>query len=474
MADVLLIVPPFSFASLNTNGDGRRGGFYLYYPPLGLCSIGACLRADGFGVRIVDCRIERVDRKRILSIIDTEQPAVIGMMVTTPTLPVCHRWFKMFSERRDAGKTGAVLVAGGPHVSCDPEIIRELGADYGIAGDGEPGMAALARHVARGEGGLDAVPGLVRADNGNLLANPTATVESVANAPFPDRSLLRENLYFNPYFPARTTTILSARGCPFKCTFCSRSESMGAYRPLPVEEFLEEAAEIGRRGYGFASLIDETFTHDRDRAAAVAEGLLKGNTRFRWSCQTRADAVDREIIALIKRAGCVNISFGVETGGGEARRNLEKEITNEQCRSALELCREAGISTNAFFIIGGPDDTERDLAETIDFAVALEPDYAVFNIGTLFPGSRFFEQECNSGRASREIWDRYMRGETPLPVLSRALGRDTLAAYLSRGYRRFYLRPRYLARYLPKLRSPRRFAYMLRLAKTVVTDYAGI
>ncbi|MEW5946802.1 MAG: radical SAM protein [bacterium] len=488
MTDVLLIVPPFNFSALNSAArKGGAGGYYLYYPPLGLCSIGACLKARGFSVRIVDCFIERVDARKIAAVAAACRPKIVGVSVTTPSLPAARDFVRALRGHRDASGAGFIIVAGGPHVSCDPGIVASLGADAGIAGDGEPGMTALAKGVPREDGAapdwtraMDPAPGLVTPDNGSVKTSPPAAVESMGAVPFPDRSLVAGNPYFNPYFPSRTTTFLSARGCPFRCAFCSRTGSMGSYRPRPVEDFLREAEAIRRDGYGFVSVIDETFTYDRARAAALAEGLLDAggagarNRRrapFRWSCQTRADMVDRDVLDALRRAGCVNVSFGVEAGDAAVRRGLDKDISYERLRDAFRLCREAGVTTNAFMMIGNPSETEGDVERGIDFVMSLSPDYAVFNIATLLPGSVLYEEKLAKGTLTRGIWDEYMRGERGLPVLSEALSRETLAAHLRRGFLRFYARPGAILRSLWRMRSPRRLALMMRLARTVILDY---
>jgi radical SAM superfamily enzyme YgiQ (UPF0313 family) len=322
-----------------------------------------------------------------------------------------------------------------------------------------------------GKGDLGSVPGLVTIQGSKVSVNSSAPVESLGGIPFPDRMLVKDNRYFNPYFPARTTTMLSARGCPFTCAFCCRTEAMGAYRPRPVDEFLEESSLLDQMKYGFVSLIDETFTYDRRRAAAIAEGLLNRNTRFRWSSQTRAELVDAEIINLMKRAGCINLSFGVETGSSAVRGRLEKPISDDQFIHAFRLCRDAGITTNAFLMIGNPHETDDDIRRTFDFTVRLHPDYAAFNIATLFPGTKFYQQKLKSGEIDRTIWNRYMKDEEPLPTLSSHLSRAALAAHLRKGYYSFYLRPAYILKKLAQMHSPRRFFYLMRLARTVITDY---
>ncbi|MEW6203482.1 MAG: radical SAM protein [bacterium] len=487
MTDVLLIVPSFSFAAMNTAGNGRgAGGYYLYYPPLGLCSIGACLKQNGISVRITDCYIERLGDSGILKIVDVEKPKLIGITTTTPTLPVVNRLIRTLKEHREKSGDAFKIVVGGAHISCDPEILPELGADFGIVGDGEAGMVSLALNIAEGKGELsigdgrwetgdgrrEMIAGLVTIQDSRVVVNPPAVVESLGEVPFPDRTLVKENRYFNPYFPARTTTLLSARGCPFTCAFCCRSEAMGAYRPRPIEEFLEEASQVDRAGYGFVSLIDETFTYDRARAAAIADGLLKRNIRFRWSAQTRAELVDTEIIRLMKKAGCINVSFGVESGNSRIRSELDKPISDAHFVDAFRICREAGVTTNAFVMIGNPDETEEDINKSIDFVIGLQPDYAAFNIATLFPGTKFYRHAIENGAIDRTIWGRYMRGEEPLPALSAHFSRDALSAFLQKGYSRFYLRPAYIMKKVWQMRSPRQLAYLARIARTVIAEYA--
>jgi radical SAM superfamily enzyme YgiQ (UPF0313 family) len=473
VCDVILAIPPVDFSLLNSvNGRRtRRAGYYLYYPPLGLCSIAGSLRAAGFGAAIMDGGFEDGWPAPLLRRVQAENPAIVGLLVTTPGLPVSFQTIRSLRELKKKKGLRFEIVVGGPHISCDPEIVTDLDADYGVAGDGEDAVVKLAALLINDSGELADIPGLIWRQDETLKMNPPAAHDAVAAYPPPDRSLLDTRLYFNPFTPAPTTTAISARGCPFQCLFCSRSASMGAYRPRPVDAVLDEMHAIRDAGYGFVSVIDETFTFDRERAAALCEGMLRLGPGFKWSCQTRIDTMDDETLSLLRRAGCVNISFGVEAGQTNTRNQMGKPFDDTRAARVFAACRRLGISTNAFFMIGNPGEAAADVREGVAFAQSLRPDYAVFNIATLLPGSIYYQQLVEAGKIKRDVWPRYMRGEVPLPLLSESLDKPQLVALLNEAYRAFYLRPEFILRRLSALRSPRQAWHLARQGMTVIGDY---
>lgn len=471
--DVILAIPPVDFSLLNSvNGRRtRRSGYYLYYPPLGLCSIAGSLRAAGFGAAIMDGGFDGDWPEPLLRRVQAENPALVGLLVTTPGLPVSLQTIKALRELKKNKGLRFEIVAGGPHVSCDPEIVNDLDADFGVAGDGEDAVVKLAQLLINQAGDPADIQGLIWKQGESLRINEPAPRDAVAAYPPPDRSLLDTRMYFNPFTPAPTTTAISARGCPFQCLFCCRSASMGAYRPRPVAAVLDELRDIRDAGYGFVSIIDETFTFDRERAAALCEGLLRLGPGFKWTCQTRADTVDEEMLRLLRRAGCVNISFGVEAGGANVRGDMGKNFDDARVAGVFAACRKLGISTNAFFMIGNPGEDAAAVRGGVAFAQSLRPGYAVFNIATLLPGSVYYQQLIEGGKIKRDVWPRYMRGEAPLPLLSNTLDKPQLVALLNEAYRAFYLRPEFILRRLSALRSPRQAWHLARQGMTVIGDY---
>lgn len=469
----ILVIPSFDFTILNSV-EGQRtrsAGYYLYYPPLGLCSIAATLQASGFPVSIFDGQFERGWPGCLLRKIEDEKPALIGILTTTPTLPVVKNLISELRALRERTGDDSKITVGGAHISCDPEIVPELGADFGVVGDGEEPARALMEILSAGSADYKNAPGLVWSDDGVLRRNPPSPPGAMMNYPIPARELLNRDKYYNPFFPAPTTSVLSARGCPFECSFCCRSHAMGVYRARPVETFLEEMRRVQNQGYGFVSVVDETFTYDSARAAAISEGLLAMGPKFKWSCQTRADTANAETLKLLKRAGCINMSFGVEAGDPAVRGSVQKGIGDNVFMRAFSLCREAGISTNAFIMIGNPGEGEAEIERSIEFARRLDPDYVAFNIGTLFPGSRFYEQLLKDNKTDRSVWTKYMNGEIGLPLLSDRLDKAQLSALLRRGFMEFYMRPAYIMKKLAAMRSPRQMWHLARRAGTIVGDY---
>ncbi len=471
--DILLISPPFDFSEMNTdNRSGtKQAGYYLFYPPIGLCSVAASLAAAGFSVDVVDGQVDAATEEELIRLVESEKPKIVGISATTPALRVVAR---LVGELR--ARVGAPVVVGGPHVSCDPEIVVALGADYGVVGDGEGPMVRIAESILRGKPLPGDETGIVTSDQGggNRCSRPTVipAIADLDAIPPADRGFLRNPAaYFNPFVKARTTMLLTARGCPFHCSFCCRTPSMGEYRPVAEERAVAEMERVAADGYGFVSIIDETFTYDRERALRLAREMRGHGFGIRWSCQTRADLVDAEVLREFSAAGCINISFGVESGDAAAREDMDKKISDAAFEDAFAACRKAGITTNAFIIIGGPDDTRETIARSIRRVVELDPDYVVYNVGTLFPGTREYESRVAAGEIDRTVWDRYLRGETPMPSLSRGLDRAELAGYLRRGYTSFYLRPRYIMKKIASVRSVRDVLVLARQARTVVTDY---
>ncbi len=462
----MLIVPPFDFTIINSDKSRgtKQAGYYLYYPPLGLCSIAAVLEKAGYSAAILDGMVDAASERQMLDMVLPMKPKIVGFNVTTPALPVIWRMIKAVKER-----LGVPVIVGGAHISCDPEIIREIGADFGVVGDGETPMVRIADHLLKGVPLDPQEPGIITPDAPVPVSPAFADLSSL---PVPARNKLRNpRAYFNPFVNKPTTTLLSARGCPFMCTFCCRTVSMGDYRPLDLEVVLDEMAQVESEGIGFVSLIDETFTYDRERAIALARGMRGRGFRFRWSCQTRAELADEEALREFRAAGCINVSFGVEAGDDSERNRLDKKIKNSDYERAFDACRRTGITINAFMMIGAPEETPENIIKTIELPLQLEPDYAVFNVGTLFPGSREYHNRLADGSIQREIWNSYMKGEADLPVLSKTLDISELSEYLRKGYSKFYMRPRYIWKKLISIRSAREVLVLARQARTVVTDY---
>ena len=201
---------------------------------------------------------------------------------------------------------------------------------------------------------------------------------------------------------------------------------------------------------------DDSFTFNKNRTLELCDEIIKNNLKIIWSCETRVNLVDKELLEKMKKAGCYIISYGVESGDQNILNNLKKDITIEQAKNAFKLTKEAGILTVAYFMIGSPGDTNETIEKTVDFAKELDADFAQFSICTPFPGSELFDNLSKKG-IKIEDWDKasYVtsKGKSKPIILTDNLNEEEIKKWYSKAYKEFYLRPRYILKALLRMKS---------------------
>ncbi|MFH1531309.1 MAG: radical SAM protein [Pseudomonadota bacterium] len=246
-----------------------------------------------------------------------------------------------------------------------------------------------------------------------------------------------------------------AAAAPFKCIFCSTPR--GGYRTRTPAGIVDEMEQCLASGAEEIHFVDDTFNLGRRRLAEISGEILRRRVQIRWSFRGRADGIDFEGAALARRAGCVRMHLGVETGTAEGLDLLRKGVALEQIEQAVRLARENHIVSVAYFILGCPHErTERDVLETIRFAVRLGPDFAMFNILAIYPGTELFEMAVAKGLLGADFWTGFALDPRPdftIPLWEEHLDRATLNRLLTRSYRSFYLRPSMIWRNLRGLSS---------------------
>jgi radical SAM superfamily enzyme YgiQ (UPF0313 family) len=347
---------------------------------------------------------------------------------------------------------------GGPHLSAHrQEFFKDCpDLDFGIVGEGEANFPALVRRLEEGKDPWD-VPGLVSPDK---LNPPGDFIHDLDGIPFPARSLLPHGAYRYALWPGKkVTTMITSRGCPYRCIFCDKSIFGSKWRARSPKNVLDEMEQIVKEA-GIQSVViyDDLFTLDKQRVKEICQGILERGLRFQWKCEGRVDRVDEEMLAWLKKAGCSLIAYGVESGNQVGIDYLQKGITLSQIRRAFALTRQAGIQPMAYFILGIPVETYAQGLETIRFARELNPDYAQFSILSPFPGTKLYEEAKAKG------WYQEVEANNPFdkdqkrPVLiSEHWSEESLRKILRQAHRSFYFRPSYVLR---KLRSIRGFKQM--------------
>ncbi|MBI2891526.1 MAG: radical SAM protein [Nitrospirae bacterium] len=291
-------------------------------------------------------------------------------------------------------------------------------------------------------------PGVIVRSNGTFAFTPERPrSRDLDRLPLPAFDAFPVEAYDGMYRIRRNPALLlsSARGCPYQCIFCQNPGGT-QYRYRSIDAVMDEIEHDLQR-YPIRQIVftDETFTINRKRTTALCEAMLSRGVprRLRWVCETRVDAVTRDLLALLKEAGCEAISFGVEAGNQAVLDAIRKKSRKEEAVQAIRWCRELGIFTQSNFIIGHPDETRETISDTIRFALELGADSAGFSILVPFPGTevmRMAERGEGGLRLLTRDWTKFGK-QAGASLELEHLPRSVLERILLGAYLRFYLRP---------------------------------
>lgn len=438
-------------------------------PSLGLCSLSAVLKNAGYECRILDAYAENLTAAEFGRRVKAFAPDAVGVTSTTPYFDMAA---KTCAELKKIAPHIPVIL-GGPHVTVMKKDAMGLATvDYAVRGEGEVSIIPLVEAL-QGKRPLGEVPNLYYRHEGEIVATaPDDRGIDVNTLPMPDRSDLPLDRYYDALsLHKHAMSMMSTRGCPYRCLFCEEDVRGGKYRQRSVELTIAEMESIVKAlGYREIIIYDDTFTANRKRTVELCEQIIRRGLKFTWDCRTRVDRVDYELLALMKRAGCHRISFGVEAGTERVRDILRKNITDTEIRNAFIWCRQLGIRTIGYFMFGTPSETKDEIIRTIEYAKDISPDIAHFCITAPYPGTDLYRIGVEQGYFAPGFWEEYVRNggvEKPeIPYfVSDSLTREELDGLLKRSYREFYFRPSYILQRLKSLNSFGEFLWNAKLVK---------
>jgi radical SAM superfamily enzyme YgiQ (UPF0313 family) len=447
---VVLVNPPAK-DSIDTELPGFIASAAGVFPPLGLMYLASYLKRHNRGcdVAILDSAAEGKDVAASLAALSGLSPDVVGITAHTQNL------LDVISLVRGIKKIdGRIHVTlGGPHATLFPAAsIRIEGVDTVVAGEGEAVFSALVDRLSRG-GDLKEAPGVVFKEDGvSRAAGPAASLDGLDSYPFPERRGmdLRPYCYALGSDSGLMTTMISGRGCSGSCVFCSTPRTPHRRRsPGNIADEMEECARMGIREVHF---VDDTFNDDAGHAAAVCDEVKRRRLPVTWGIRARADKLSEALLCRLKESGCARVNIGAETSSDHGLSLLGKGITVVQVRDAFSKARKAGLTTAAYFMLGCPHEkTAKDVDKTIDFAVELDPDFAMFNLLTPYPGTALYKDGIQRGIIAKDCWEAFAehpRKDFRIPCWEEWLSRDELEGLLMKAYRRFYLRPGFVLKTL--------------------------
>ncbi len=355
--------------------------------PLGIASIAAVLEKNGYHVKIVDFNYYKGNFTKDLV---KWNPEVIGIGGTTNTR---KQSFKIAREAKKANPDYTVVYGGIHATFAAGETLSNISSiDYVIKGEGEFSFLKLCNKIIRNEGKeILSIDGLCCRSNGRIIENKAKRINSLGNLPIPARHLFDNDYSLKlDFFDVDAAVLITSRGCPVNCSFCSASKMFpGGVRLRPMESVKEEIDSIlTRKKIGGLKIFDSTFTADRDHVTEFCRFIKPYN--LLWECEIRADTVDYTLLSIMKDAGCCYVDLGLETTNEKLLKGINKQISVLQAEQALEWCKKLDIKTKVFFIFGHLGQTFNECLKDIKWLKLhrKDIDYFANSIGLkLFPGT---------------------------------------------------------------------------------------
>jgi len=424
----------------------------LSYPPLALLSLAAFLRDQSHHVcEIMDAQLDHLSNEDMENQIREFAPDVVGITCFTVQLvDVMHS----IRAARAAGVQYVVL--GGPHINDFPkESLALEGVDAVVKGEGQQPLLELLK-VWEGGDVAKGIKGVIAHSEDPIPEEDVYFSNDLDTYPIIDRTLVDYTRYYDVMGEGGIfTSIVTSRGCPYRCTFCNTPRHR--YRVQSPERVCEEIEACIRLGIKEVYFVDDTFNITNQRVHDLCDEIIRRGLEFSWTVRFRVKGVDRPLLLKMKEAGCARIQLGVEQGTEEGLLRLKKDVTSREIESAFALCREVGINTVAYFMIGTPVERSRqDVLDTIEYSIRLKPDFVMYNIMTPFPGTTLYDEGVRDGVLELEPWTNFMENPTEefkAQVWDEHFTRDELRDLLHFAYRRFYWRPQFVVRNLFQIRN---------------------
>lgn len=452
--DIILIVPHY----------GAQDGFiwkaieYRFQSP-GVLSIATYLNSKGYKTTIFDCNLEQIFEKdfdaEFYKRYGKDSFKFIGFSAATQTINAAYR----LAEKLKIKYPETVLIFGGAHPTALPEdVLKNAFADIVVIGEGELTSELIISNVSKSE-----IDGIAYKENDEIITNaPAKRIKNLDDLPINDYNLIPLKLckpLIGSYEKLPATIMVTARGCPGRCTFCSRVVGNQLSELSPQRIF--EEINILYHNFGIRQIIfyDDTFISNRKRIEDFCDLLIASDIKISWTCSSRVDRVYPDLLSKMKMAGCHQIMYGIESFNEQVLRNLNKKTKPEEIYFAIEETKKAGIEARAAIMIGSPGDTKEILNDNIRHLNKLNPDLIQATITTAIPGSLLFSEADKNNKILTYNWDDY-EGNKQITE-HESLDFKTLQKFYRKTYLRFYLRPSYMLKTLFRTNTLLKFKVLL-------------
>lgn len=429
--------------------------------PVGLATIAGVLRQKGHTITFLDPENQHMTTAGVITKIEQEKPDVVGVSSVSANFTFAKDYLQA------AKKAGAYTLLGGNHASSgQPASLLKQNSflDFILLGEADETVVELCEFIKERKENYEHILGIAYRKGKGIHENPKRPfIENLDSIPRPVWDLVNIDTYNVSNFTWRgkgAIPLMTSRGCPTFCIYCATSQVNGRkFRAQSAARVVSDIEHLIKQYKAkYIVFLDDIFTINKTRVKEICALLIQKKLNIHWFCLARVNTVDKELLALMKKAGCTWIEYGVETGDENIMKTLRKGITLQQAKDAFAWTHEAGIKTYGTFMFGHPGETKETIEKTIQFAIQLNPHIAQFTLVAPLPGTELWEKYRGTVYMLHDDLENSTTygintQTSSLGYVHRDFSENELQNALTSALRRFYLRPKYILRQLGSIRS---------------------
>ncbi len=403
----------------------------MNYQPLGLGYLAAVLEKEGIAVKMLD--LVNTPFENVEGMIKKEKPDIVGISCNLTNL----RWgsFRLAQIVKRVDPNIKVVMGGVHATAMYQQVLTNFPVDVIVRFEGELTFLELVKALESGSD-LKAVKGIAfKSEEGIITTEDRPHIENLDSLPFPAYRFFKFIMYGN----LKVSAIESSRGCPYNCQYCSNRKYWGRLRQRSVKNVVDEMEMLySEYGVRYFSFFDNVFTANKERVIEICKEIIRRNLDVSWECSTKVELVSPDMLQWMKKANCLRIGYGVESGSPSVLSAINKKQTRPQILQAFKMTPEAGIQAILYLLIGNPNETEHTINETIEIVRILKPDVMWTDLTLILPGTDLYEMCKRRGFIDDEYWlskkgDCIYTAENSIKQLKSWEWKVRFADYLQRG-----------------------------------------
>ncbi|MBF0207700.1 MAG: cobalamin-dependent protein [Oligoflexia bacterium] len=423
-------------ADINTRLPDSLNRIRGILPPLGLAYIASSLERANHEIKIVDAQIENLNLSDIQNTIKNFNPVLIGITTMTSNFRGALEVAKLAKDNNK------ITLVGGPNLEVFPEETLSYDSiDFGILGEGDVSIVKFVEALEN-KSSFENIPGLAYKKDNKIIVNPPELIQNIDELPFPARHLLPINKYSSLISQDPMTTMITSRGCPYKCSFCFKqhADTKARFRdPISVVDEIESLVINNR--IKEVMFYDDTIVTKRTHIEGICRELIKRKLKIRWESPSRVNSIDLDLLKLMKQSGCIRLRYGVESGDESILKEMNKQITGDQVKNIFKLTRSVGIESFAYFMTGYLNESRKMFENTMKLIKEISADQIMITLTTPYPKTALEKNAIKLNMMPEDYWKDFILGKINYPLPPLVKGSEK---WIKEAYRSFYFRPTYI------------------------------